>query len=218
MKRLLILFIMLGTLFYTFEVAAKDSREKSERMEVVNVSDGDHLNMRDGPGASYAVKSSLPHNATGIRVLQWAEEYTGNSLWVKIAWQQRRGWVNSRFLHSYKTVLPKKKKTTTKKTKRQQIFRCSGTEPFWNIKIHKYRTKVKILDGARFTVPITFQGEVYNTLGKSTITTAKAGRRSVMIVTDEQSCNDGMSNHQFEYKATVLINGNQAYSGCCDYK
>jgi len=207
---------MLGTAFYSFEVAAKNSQKKSERMEVINVSDGDHLNMRDGPSASYTVQSSLPHNATGIRVLKWAEEYTGNSLWVKVEWQQRRGWVNSRFLHSYKTVVTKKK--TTKKSKKKPIFRCSGTEPFWNIKIHQYRAKVKTLNGAKFTVPITFHGEVYNTLGKSTITTAKAGRRSVMVVTDEQSCNDGMSEHQFEYKATVLINGNRTYSGCCDYK
>lgn len=200
MKRLWILFIALGAMLWVLEVQAK-----YERMEVVNVSAGDHLNMREGPNTSYRINSSLPYDAKRVRVLRWAEEYTGSSLWVKVAWKGRRGWVNSRYLQGYKR--PREDRI---------IFNCAGTEPFWDISIYNNKVKVNTLNGIKFTAPVIFHGRAMNSPEGTTITNAVAGNRSVVVMTEKKYCNDGMSDNTYRYQTLVLINGNRAYSGCCN--
>ena len=200
MKRLLILIMTFGAMLFNLEAWAK-----YEQMEVVNVSVGDRLNMREGPNVSYPITSSLPYDAKNIRVLRWAEEYTGSSLWVKIKWHGQRGWVNSRYLKAYK-------KTNTQ----QKIFNCFGTEPFWDINIYTNKVKVNTLNGIKFTAPLLFHGRVMNSPAGTTMTNASIGNKSVVVMTEKKQCDDGMSDNIYPYQALVLINGDKAYSGCCD--
>lgn len=198
MKQLLILLITLGALLLL------EAQAKPEQMDVIKVSIGDHLNMRSGPNVSYVITSSLPYNAKRVQVLRWAEEYTGSSLWVKIAWQGRQGWVNSRFLQGY-----------DKPMTHQKLLSCVGTEPFWNIDIYKNKVTVNTLNGVNFTASVVFHGRAMNSPVGTTITNAVSAGRSAVVITEKQYCNDGMSENNYAYKTLVLINGNSAYSGCC---
>jgi uncharacterized membrane protein len=198
MNQLLILLITLGSLLLL------DAQAKPEQMDVIKVATGDHLNMRSGPNVSYAVTSSLPYNAKKVRVLRWAEEYTGNSLWVKVAWQGRQGWVNSRFLQGY-----------DKPTSHQKLFSCVGTEPFWNVNIYKNKVTVNTLNGVKFTASVVFHGRAMNSPVGTTITNAVSVGRSVVVMTEKQHCNDGMSENNYPYRVLVLIDDSSAYSGCC---
>jgi hypothetical protein len=62
---------------------------------VVNVESWDRLNVRTGPGASYAKKFSLRPGQCGIRVYRDCE---GN--WCPINFRGKRGWVNTRYIGS----------------------------------------------------------------------------------------------------------------------
>ncbi|MCK5813338.1 MAG: hypothetical protein KAH03_03730 [Cocleimonas sp.] len=199
MKQLLILLMILGGMFLMAKIQAKP-----EQMEVTKVAVGDHLNMRTGSNASYSITSRLPYNAKGIQVLRWAEEYTGSSLWVKVAWQGRQGWVNSHYLRAY-----------NKPSIHQKLFSCIGTEPFWNMNIYANKVDVNTLDGVKFTVPVVFHGKAMNSPAGTVIINAASAQRSVVVMTEKQHCNDGMSESNYRYKARVLMDGNSAYSGCC---
>lgn len=76
-------------------VAAPAAQAATQFQQVVNVSQGDVLNLRAAPGASSTVIGSIPHNgqtivATGKR--------QGN--WLQVSWAGQTGWVNKRFLQS----------------------------------------------------------------------------------------------------------------------
>ena len=62
---------------------------------VVNVESWDRLNVRTGPGVSYAKKFSLRPCQCGVRVYRDCE---GN--WCPINFRGKRGWVNTRYIGS----------------------------------------------------------------------------------------------------------------------
>ena len=201
MKRILIVITaMLSVLIAT------QAQAKSTEYKVINVSYGDRLNMRKGPSVHYSVLSSLPSNAKGIRVILWAKHKTGKHYWAKIAWNDRFGWVNSYYLNASKKSSPVKR----------ILYRCVGTEPFWDINIYKRRVKVHTLNGVKFTAPIVYSGRPMNAPTGTTITNAVSARRSVVVMTEKKYCSDGMSSEDYAYKAIVLINGREALSGCCN--
>ena len=201
MKRILLVIMSVFALFVVSEAQANSNFYK-----VINVSSGDHLNMREGPSFRTAAISNLPYNATGIRVLLWAKKKTGKHYWVKVAWNERFGWVNSYYLSATKKSSPVKR----------VIYRCAGTEPFWDARVYKKRVKVSILDGAKFNARIRFKGRPMNSPVGTTIINAHSGRQSVMLMTEKAYCSDGMSDEQYSYKVIMLVNGNRAYSGCCN--
>ena len=67
--------------------------QSANLQKVVNVAQGDTLNMRAGAGMQHPVLAKIPHNgltivATGRRKGNWAEVF----------WMGQTGWVNAQFL------------------------------------------------------------------------------------------------------------------------
>ena len=65
---------------------------------VVNVPEGQSLNVRMSGRASAKKISNIPHNAVGIVKFPGQQKRHGREVWQKIRWNGRNGWVNARFL------------------------------------------------------------------------------------------------------------------------
>lgn len=65
---------------------------------VVNVPQGQSLNVRSAGHANAQKTASIPHNAVGIVKFPKQVIHYKNSTWEKVRWNGRDGWVNSRFL------------------------------------------------------------------------------------------------------------------------
>jgi hypothetical protein len=64
---------------------------------VVNVRSDDILNVRAGPGVSYAVVGTVPYYGRDVDVLVGGKQI-GESWWVPVEYGTVSGWVNSRYL------------------------------------------------------------------------------------------------------------------------
>jgi uncharacterized protein YgiM (DUF1202 family) len=66
--------------------------------DVVRVQSGQSLNMRSRPGRNGHILATIPHNAIGVVKLPGQRLVRGHSVWEKVRWNGRNGWVNSYFL------------------------------------------------------------------------------------------------------------------------
>jgi hypothetical protein len=66
--------------------------------QVTFVAGNDTLNVRAGPGVSYAPVAQLPPDADGIIVEEAGQTLLAGSTWVPVETNADAGWVNSRFL------------------------------------------------------------------------------------------------------------------------
>lgn len=197
-----------------------EAQEKYAFYKVKNVETGDHLNLRSGPGLKNPIISSIPHDADEIRVLTWAA-YEEDHSWLPISWKDKKGWVNANYLQGYQkqqtspvAVKVDRKTKETRKIKPQ--FNCSGTEPFWGIDIHRKHMVYQDANGLKFKAPIVFYGKATNSPSGNLVSSAVDKQHAIVLVMEKTSCSDGMSDINYHYKTTVLIDQNNALSGCCN--
>jgi uncharacterized membrane protein len=94
-------------------------------------------------------------------------------------------------------------------------FWCMGTEPFWHLQISEKENLIDLYDPmeqktihADYVKPeVTENSITYTTLNNI----KKINFRIVIL---KEKCSDGMSEREFNYKATVLLNGVTEYNGC----
>jgi uncharacterized membrane protein len=177
--------------------------------EVTNVAADDYLNVRSEAGVQSLVVTRIPYDAKAV-VLTGQKVKQGNSTWVKIVWQGKEGWVNQSYLRPV-ALSAESSNASSAGVK----LRCGGTEPFWGIDVTSAQAKYKPMDGAAMDLPITFRGASANNPTIAVIK-AEAGDKSLGLFLQKVSaCSDGMSDINYPYTITALINGNTVYSGCC---
>ncbi|MCK5916928.1 MAG: SH3 domain-containing protein [Cocleimonas sp.] len=191
-------------LIFIFSTLFLSSIAVADLYEVTNINATDSLNVRSASRVSSPIISSLPYNAKQIVVLTSIRN-RGNR-WSKISWNDKEGWVNAYYL---------RQQTATA----FQTFQCSGTEPFWALRITANNTvDYSSADMGNFKAPISLQkvpsGRPLN-MGIR-VTKAVTANHSAFIVTHEEACNDGMSEINYSYSITALIDGNIVLEGCCN--
>jgi uncharacterized membrane protein len=184
--------------FFLSSIALADSM----LYEVTHVDETDSLNMRTASRASAPLVTSLPYHAKQITRLESITRR--HSRWSKIKWQGKIGWVNAHYIRPQTQTM---------------TFRCSGTEPFWGISIRADNTiKFRNYDTGDFQAPIRFQKLPSARPVEIGILVTKAisEHHSAIIVTRKQSCSDGMSDINYPYSVTALINDEIVLEGCCE--
>lgn len=201
LKKLLLVFLL--SIGFTLTVQAE------EFYEVVNVAADDYLNVRSDAGVQSSIVTMIPYDAKTV-VLTGQKVQQGSSTWVKVVWQGKEGWVNLSYLR-----LASPSVGNTDASSAGVKLRCGGTEPFWSIDITSSQAKYTPMDGAAVNLPIKFRGASAN---NPTIAVVKAesGTKSLgLFLQKVNACSDGMSDINYPYTITALINGNTVYSGCC---
>jgi uncharacterized membrane protein len=167
---------------------------------VVNVRQGDALNMRAQPNPNAPIVLTIPHDATGL--LLTGRRSPGD--WVEVTYQRRRGWVNARFLGlaSGRYEIP-------------AFLDCTGTEPFWSISLSPGYARADLMFAERrYLFRITRFQQAMN---RTDIAHIKGASRaaSMSLIVRHESCSDGMSDTTYPYSAVALISGIHTIAGCC---
>jgi len=207
--------------------------------QIINVESWDTLNLRSAPGVKSEVVAKIPANAESILLLG-IEVSVGKTVWVKINWQGKKGWVSQYYLKPKEVKSPPK--TEVKKAPKQAleapatmqrkvvvttvekgvgvnqwILRCSNTKPFWRVDV--YPKALKIFTGKYDSLlPITYKKQVknkWNTAKKTHLKGANSKDKiDLQIHYSYQKCDDALSKLKVPYKAIVQHNGKEM-KGCC---
>lgn len=181
---------------------------------VSKVAPDDGLNMRTQPGTGGSVVAVLPANAKGLIVLG-QEQKTGNSVWVKVAWAGYQGWVNKYYLREDVDTVnynPSKPKPAVKP---EVVMQCGGTEPFWSMSISERDMKVNIMNGAQFSIPVNMRQQSANSTTIAVVAGTRGNATTTAFLEKVENCSDGMSDKNYPYTITAVLNGQQVMSGCC---
>ncbi len=172
--------------------------------DVVGVASDDVLNVRAGPGGDHPIVGELAFDARGIEVIR-AEDGWG---FVNVA--EGTGWTSLRFL------APRPDGDLSNNPR----LVCGGTEPFWDIDVQQgqvaqVKTPMTYETGETFDVGL-FQ-RAYNPMEKWVLQ-GSDGTRSLSMVVAKAYCDNGMSDNEFGFDATLIVTGQEGYvlSGCCE--
>ncbi len=200
------LFRVLMVAVLLFSYSENIFAEPTNLYAVKGVAEDDYLNVREEANAGSHIVTRIPFDGTGIVKL----ETEGN--WWKVKWEGKQGWVNKRYL-----FLPSGSAVTTKKESKAAL-RCGGTEPFWGIKITKKTLEYAPMDGEKLKLPIVFNKTSENNTSIASIYAEKANNKVIAVLQKVEMCSDGMSDIDYPYAISVLINKEHFYSGCCHVK
>lgn len=198
----------------TNTAAAPATTSMSRVYAVSKVAPDDGLNMRTQPGTGGSVVAVLPANAKGLIGLG-QEQKSGNSIWVKVAWAGRQGWVNKYYLREDVDTVdynPAKPKPVVKP---EVVMQCGGTEPFWSMSVSEREMKVNIMGGAQFTVPVNMRQQSANSTTIAVVAGARGNASTTAFLEKVEDCSDGMSDKNYPYTVTAVLNGQKVMSGCC---
>ncbi|MGV6809278.1 MAG: COG3650 family protein [bacterium] len=182
-----------------------------ELYAVRDVAVNDYLNVRAQAGTKAMVITMIPHDATTVR-LTGQEKQLGRSTWVKVLWQSKQGWVNRRYLIKAVEQIPV---SAQKPTTSEPTLRCGGTEPFWSIDVSRKTASFKPMDGENMSLPVTFRSQSANNPTIAAVDARNKERNITLFLQKVAECSDGMSDINYPFRVTTIINNKAVYSGCC---
>lgn len=209
--------------------------------QITKVKSCDTLNLRSAPGVKSRVVTKIPANGNSISLV--GNQVTiGKTVWVKINWQGKQGWVSQYFLQPMPAKpqqappapsqqQPKQQQSTPVKKvakpvstlvekgvgRNQWILRCGNTSPFWRVDV--YPKALKLFTGRyKSLLPITYQKQdknKWNTASKTHLKGATSQDNIDLTIRYSYSrCNDTISKKKVPYSAVVIHNGHEM-NGCC---
>ncbi len=174
---------------------------------VTKVAPDDGLNMRSQPGVGGTVVIVLPSNAKGVLALG-EERKSGNSTWIKISWAGKQGWVN-------KYYLSEDVQTSAQPVNSSVVMECGGTEPFWSMHISEKQMDVTMLDGPKYVIPVEFRQQSANNTTVAVVAGSRGNAHTTAFLQKVETCSDGMSDKNYPYSVTAVLNSQKVVSGCC---
>jgi uncharacterized membrane protein len=180
---------------------AASAQEFPALYDVMDVAEGDVLNMRTRPTENGTVIGSLSFDASLVEVI---EEENG---WGRVNADGLSGWVPLSFMdRQLGTEMPE-----------GYQFKCFGTEPFWS---------ATVIQGDKMSFSRPDDDEKAFTIGQLTTAVSRDNPHALLgsklgenvtLIMSREICTDGMSDYRFGFSGSVVISGydTQVYSGCC---
>lgn len=207
--------------------------------QITKVKSWDTLNLRSAPGVKSAVIAKIPANGNSISLLG-NQLIIGNTVWVKINWQGKQGWVSQYFLRPM-PAKPQQVSAAPQQQAKQQpapvqntakpvanivekgvgrnqwILRCGNTSPFWRVDV--YPKALKLFTGRyKSLLPITYKKQDKNkwNIAKKTHLKGATSQDNIDLTIryTYSRCNDSISKKKVPYSVVVKHNGHEM-QGCC---
>lgn len=172
---------------------------------VTGVAPDDTLNVRAAPSGSSSDIGDLPHDASGVEVIA---EQDG---WGRIIWQEGNGWVSMRFMEPDPVA-------TIAGTSLPVGLLCSGTEPFWSLRLSAGHASYSDISGMTLSLALHDARVADGRIGFPLALRFSAEGAGAMSIIRAQSCSDGMSDRSYGYALTQALRaGDQErfLAGCC---
>ena len=84
-------------------------------------------------------------------------------------------------------------------------FKGLGTEPFWNIEIDDYFIVYKDLEGNSEVFPVNRIDQAQDANVQRI--TSENSRNQILVTISKQSCSDGMSDNNYDFKIEIALSG-----------
>ena len=194
---------------------------------VHKVAANDSLNLRALPGVEGKVLATIPYNSKGV-VSTGRSRQLGRSVWLEVHWAGKLGWVNKYYLkpevqtastkpakNSDKDTKTNVKKTQDKKKGSAVYMQCNGNEPFWTIKITEQKMNVHVMDAEKYQVAVDLRKQSANNTSIAVVAGRRGNAFTSAFLQKVEICSDGMSDKNYPYSVTALLNGRRVVSGCC---
>lgn len=174
------------------------------------------LNMRSAPGTASSVVVRIPASSTGV-VATGEEKKIGNTVWARVYWAGKGGWVSKTYLIANGIPPSGNQPSPQPPSSGGGItMKCNGTEPFWDISLSERQMRVNMLDGPKYNVPITFRQTSANNQTIAVIAGGNGANETQTFLQKVAECSDGMSDKNYPYAVTAVVNRQKVVSGCCD--
>ncbi len=175
--------------------------------DVIDVDQGDTLNVRAGPGTSHPVIGTFHPGETGIEVMRPSDEGT----WGRVNTGERAGWVSLAYLA---------RQPGQWLSGQPRVATCFGTEPFWTLDRTGEGLELKSQgEPGAIVFPIAAETRSRNRIDRFAIVGAGTGGVPGLSVTIARgACSDGMSDRGYGFSAELLSwtgDGYELRSGCC---
>lgn len=225
MRKTLLLAMSLLAFSLTVADVMQSSAQAAVQVNVYSVTGvpaGQFLNVRSGAGTSNRILFRIPANSTGV-VATGEEVRVGSSVWAKVYWAGKGGWVSKSYLASRPVPPPNQPPPPPSSSSNEGsdngssgvVMRCGGTEPFWGVTITEHEMSVDVLDGPRYSVPVTFRQTSANDRTIAVIGGQNSASETQTFLQKVSACSDGMSDVNYPYAVTAVFNRERVYSGCC---
>mgnify|MGYP001943356180 CR=1 FL=1 len=172
-----------------------------DMMRIVNVVQGDVLNMSSGPGAEYDIVGAFAPQTDGIEVTA----YNPDGTWARVNTQEWSGWLSTAFLAP--SDLP-------------TYLSCFGTEPFWSVDLSGPDAAIWSTPEGVFTPhqSETLTSNVDVDL-RETLIALYEDRAITVTSFAEPNCSDGMSDRLYALGVSAIIRYDEGWGevwrGCC---
>ncbi|WP_158278911.1 SH3 domain-containing protein [Leucothrix arctica] len=210
--------------------------------QINGVESWDTLNMRSQPGSKSAVVTKIPANGKYIRATGQRQS-VGNTVWTKVTWQGKTGWVSERFIRPMQAApaqaRPTAPNTAARAPQRPQpaaapraavprtkavsgskgkwVLECGDRSPFWRTIVHPKALDVNLRGQAAGMIPITYEKQRrnrWNTAMKTELKSSNGRFTTNLTIKYTKQCLHTLSNQKVHYRVDALINGEQL-NGCC---
>ena len=197
--------LFIATLMFIWTTCVAAETSLPALFSVSGVSGGDQLNIREGPGTTWAIIGGLAPDATDIEVTARSE----CGRWGRINAGEGTGWVSMRYLA---------REHADGWRDGEMPIRCFGTEPFWSMPIFLPTHRIEFHEPATGGFELVGDaGALPTTAFPPTLAVPFSGTREGMVVIREAAtCSDNMSDRLYGLEAQVFWRRDtQALSGCC---
>jgi uncharacterized membrane protein len=180
---------------------------------VTGVMPSDRLNVRERVDdqdkiSATKILGQIPANGRGI-LGSGATQRVGNTRWFEVRYGEVRGWVNGRFLAPLSPKIGRELES--------DLF-CSGTEPFWSLKVENTVAELRQPDEQPERVSVLVREPFQGREDALALRLADDGGPELSaLIQNKEWCNDGMSDLEYAFEVHILgLRGHdQPLRGCC---
>lgn len=185
---------------------------------MVGVKNDDTLNLRSEPNAEASIVGRIPPDATTLQALNQRKQ-VGTSNWMRVSYQGKQGWVNSRYL-----VLSTAKTDEQRKPKAGGVYaealKCFGEEPGWSLSLATDGSlSFESMNGRAIRGKVKEVRKDPENPGGWMLTMPRQGKKKALAAKFKKTgaCTSTMSDEgKFQYTISVTGALKGTVQGCCN--
>ena len=173
--------------------------------DVTGVATDDVLNVREKASSASPIINTLAPNQRNVEVV----DISNDGRWGLVGFPEGSGWVSMRYMARQPDQNPRYL---------PRPLNCSGTEPFWGLRIGNQTAQFEIMGNPALTFTPVWEDIPIGMQAVSYAVKMQGSNEDITAIISRNQCSDGMSESVYGFGIDLIISGqsgNQYYTGCC---